>query len=74
MSTAKIYTYTIVRSSTKALQNKTPYCTSILELEDGTHISALLDGYVDGMQIEIGMEVKSIGTGPDQHYSLINSL
>lgn len=33
METAKIYTYTILRSSTPAFIDKIPYCSSILESE-----------------------------------------
>ena len=67
---AKIYTYSILRSSTEAFADRLPYCSAILELEDGSHVAALLDGYVDGMTVEIGMEVKNIGTDEEPKYSL----
>ena len=61
---AKIFTYSILRSSTEAFADRLPYCSAILEMEDGSHVAALLDGYVDGMTVEIGMEVKTVET-PD---------
>ena len=67
---AKIYTYSILRSSTEAFADRLPYCSAILELEDGSHVAALLDGYVDGMTVEIGMEVKNMGTAENPQYSL----
>ena len=57
---AKIFTYSILRSSTEAFADRLPYCSAILELEDGSHVAALVDGYVDGMTVEIGMEVKKV--------------
>ena len=67
---AKIFTYSILRSSTEAFADRLPYCSAILEMEDGSHVAALLDGYVDGMTVEIGMEVKNIGTEEEPKYSL----
>ena len=57
---AKIFTYSILRSSTEAFADRLPYCSAILELEDGSHVAALVDGYVDGMTVEIGMEVEAV--------------
>lgn len=73
METAKIYTYTILRSSTPAFIDKIPYCSSILESDDGSRFAALLDGYVDGMSIEIGRVVKKIGNDEKGNpvYSLV---
>ena len=67
---AKIFTYSILRSSTEAFADRLPYCSAILELEDGSHVAALLDGYVDGMTVEIGMEVKNVGSAEEPRYSL----
>lgn len=67
---AKIFTYSILRSSTEAFADRLPYCSAILELEDGSHVAALLDGYVDGMTVEIGMEVKAIETADGTRYTL----
>ena len=67
---AKIFTYSILRSSTEAFADRLPYCSAILELEDGRRVAALLDGYVDGMTVEIGMEVKNVGTAEEPKYSL----
>ncbi len=66
---AKIYTYSILRSSTEAFADRIPYCSAILELEDGCHVAALLDGYIDGMTVEIGMEVKVVETPNGVTYS-----
>ena len=66
---AKIFTYSILRSSTEAFADRLPYCSAILELEDGSHKAALVDGYVDGMTVEIGMEVKVVETSDGTIYT-----
>ena len=53
---AKIYTYTIIYSSTEEFKDKTPYAAGIVEIEQGK-VAALIEGYKDGLKIEIGMEV-----------------
>ena len=67
---AKIYTYSILRSSTEAFADHIPYCSAILELENGSHVAALLDGYADGMTVEIGMEVKAVEDITGVRYTL----
>lgn len=67
---AKIFTYSILRSSTEAFADRLPYCSAILELEDGSHVAALLDGYIDGMTVEVGMEVKAVETDGGISYKL----
>ena len=62
MKKATIYTYSIVYSSTEAFADKVPYCTAILELEDGARCAAMLAGYQEGMSIQPGQEVSCIGT------------
>ena len=66
---AKIYTYSILRSSTEAFADRLPYCSAILELDDGSRVAALLDGYTDDMPVEIGMEVKAVETPDGTVYS-----
>ena len=72
MEKAKIYTYSILYSSTEEFKDRTPYLTTILEKESGERFAALVDGWKEGMEVKIGQEVHS--TGPDadgkQHYSL----
>lgn len=60
---AKIYSYSILRSAADAFVDRLPYCSAILEFEDGKRVPALVDGYVDGMAVEIGMEVQVTETG-----------
>ena len=72
MKEATIYTFSIVRSSTEAFADKTPYCTAILETADGARFAALLEGYRDGDAVQVGQTVKSLGTDPrgNKRYSL----
>jgi len=60
----KIYTYTIVHTSSKDFQDQTPYACAILEDEDGRREPCILKNYTAGMPIAIGMDVKKI-PGPD---------
>lgn len=54
---AKIYTYTIIYSSTEDYKDKTPYVAGIVE-DAGERRAALIEGYAEGMDVRIGMEVK----------------
>ena len=56
--TANIYSYTVIRSSTEAFTSKLPYVVAVLENETGTRFTAFIEGYQDGMDIEIGRTVK----------------
>lgn len=58
---AKIYTYTVIRSSTEQFADKVPYVVAILEQNDGNRFTAFVDGYKDGMDVKIGQEVKLSG-------------
>lgn len=60
MKNPKIYTYSILYSTTEAFADRLPYVTAILEQEDGSRFAALLEGYESGMEIGIGQEVKCI--------------
>jgi len=66
MDSVTIYTYSIVRSSIEAYSDRIPYCAAILERSDGTRFPALLEGYVDGMDVYVGMP----GTDEAVVYSL----
>lgn len=70
MDYPKIYSYTIIRSSTKDFADKVPYCAAIIEMEDGTKKEVFLDGYTDGMEIHIGATVKAIADAHEK-YTLI---
>ena len=61
MTTAKIYTFSILRSSTDAFADKVPYCSAIVEFENGARLAALLDGYSDGIDVSIGQTVTFLG-------------
>lgn len=56
---AKIYTYTVIRSSTEQFADKVPYVVAILE-KDGNRFTSFVDGYKDGMDVKIGQEVKAL--------------
>ncbi len=58
----KIYTYSILRSTTPAFLNRIPYLSAIIEREDGTRFASLLEGYADGSQVKIDRPVISAGT------------
>lgn len=62
---ATIYSFSIVRSSTPEFAERVPYCSAILENESGERFAALLDGYTDGMDVQVGQEVRETGTSPD---------
>lgn len=54
---AKIYTYTVIYSSTEAFKDKTPYVAGIVENDEGKR-ATLIEGYKEGMPIKVGMEVQ----------------
>lgn len=53
---AKIYTFTIIHSSTEEFKDKTPYVAGIVEDSKGRR-ATLIEGYRVGMQIKVGMDV-----------------
>jgi len=61
MENPVIFTYSILYSSTDEFVDKIPYVSCILEQEDGFRFASLLEGFVEGMDIKIGQEVKYIG-------------
>ncbi len=56
-----IYTYSILYSTFPAFTDKLPYVSAILEREDGTKFPSLLEGFNEGMEVEIGQEAKFLG-------------
>lgn len=67
-----IYTYSILYSTFPAFTDMLPYVSAILEREDGTRFPCLLEGFTEGMEINIGQEVKYLGTNEvgQERYSL----
>lgn len=59
MENPKIYTYSILFSSTEEFKDKVPYVSAILETKDGQRFASLLAGYAPGMDVRIGQEVKA---------------
>jgi len=55
----RIYTYTIVYSAAEAFKDRTPYVVALVE-EDGRRAMSLLEGYRDGKDVKIGMEVEFV--------------
>jgi len=54
---AKIYTYSIIYSPSEEFKDKVPYVAGVLE-ENNERFSSFIEGYKDGMDIKIGMEVE----------------
>lgn len=53
---AKVYTYSVVRTAALSFSDQVPYVVAVLE-EDGKRFSTRIDGYEEGMSIEIDQEV-----------------
>jgi uncharacterized OB-fold protein len=58
MKSPKIYSYTILHSAAVEFASRTPYVCAIIEDEDGKRTSCILDGWKEGMPVEVGMPVK----------------
>lgn len=52
-----IYTYSIVRSATEAFKSKVPYVVALVN-DGGKRQACLVDGYIDGAPVSIGMDVE----------------
>lgn len=52
-----LYSFTVIRSSSEAFQNKVPYLCGLIEDSSGTRKVAYLGAYEAGMPIEIGAKV-----------------
>jgi len=55
---AKIYTYSIINSTSADFVDKVPYVVAILEDAAGQKFASFIDGYKQGMDVAIGMEVE----------------
>ncbi len=55
----KIYSYTILHSSSEDFQDRTPYLIAILENDKGERVAGIVEGYSDGVTVEINMPVTS---------------
>lgn len=65
MAKAKIYTFTVIRVATEDFLDKVPYCSGIIEFENGDRRAVLIEGYTEGMDVHIGQEVECFGEGED---------
>ncbi len=55
----EIYSYTIIRSAPVGFEDQTPYVLAIIELKEGTKVTAQITD-VDPEEMEIGMEVEEV--------------
>ena len=70
MEAVKIYTYSILSSSSQEFKDRVPYIAAILERGNGERFASLVDGYTAGTAIAIGQEVRCTGrdaTGKDTY-------
>ena len=65
MANPKIYTYSVLFSSSEEFKDKVPYVSAVLEMPDGSRLASLLAGYKPDMEICIGQEVKAVGQDQD---------
>ena len=61
MDPVKIYTYSILHSTSEEFKDRVPYVCAILERSNGERFASLLDGYADGMKVDIGQVVRATG-------------
>lgn len=54
---AKIYTYSIINVASVDFKDKVPFAVAVVENEDGRFMT-FLEGYEEGKEINIGMEVE----------------
>ena len=54
---ANIYSYTVIRSTTEAFVPKLPYVVALLEDENAQRFTAFVEGYTEGMELQIGQAV-----------------
>ena len=57
----KIYTYSILHSTSEEFKDRVPYVCAILERSNGERFASLLDGYKDGVKVDIGQVVRATG-------------
>ncbi|HPE16110.1 MAG TPA: hypothetical protein PK597_04060 [Oscillospiraceae bacterium] len=61
MNKYKIYTFSVVRSTTPAFLDRLPYLCAVLQAPDGARFAALVEGYRDGMEVHVDDAVRSVG-------------
>jgi uncharacterized OB-fold protein len=66
----KIYSYSIVYSSTEDFADRVPYACAILEDDQGERVSCILEGYREGIEIKIGAPVREVENDGNTTYSL----
>ena len=59
-----LYSYSIVHSGTDAFKDKTPYLLAIVE-ENRRKSIARIEGYSDGIDVRVGMEVEFLAEAED---------
>jgi len=59
-----LYSYSIVHSGTAAFKDKTPYLLAIVE-ENQRKSIACIEGYSDGIDVCVGMEVEFLAEAED---------
>lgn len=57
----KIYTYSILHSTSEEFKDRVPYVCAILERSNGERFASLLDGYTPNAKVEIGQVVQCKG-------------
>ncbi len=57
---AKIYTYSIINSASADFVDKVPYVVAILEDPAGKKFASFIEGYKEGLNVEIGMDVELV--------------
>ena len=65
MESAKIYTYSILFSTSEEFKDKVPYICAILEKSNGERFASLVNGYEAGKEVKIGQEVTCKGQDAD---------
>jgi uncharacterized OB-fold protein len=56
--TATVYTYTNVFVATEQFQDRAPYCSAVLEDEEGERFTAFIIGVTADAPVEVGKKVK----------------
>jgi uncharacterized OB-fold protein len=71
MNSPKIYSYTILCSAAVEFAARTPFVCAVIEDADGKRASCILEGWKEGVPVQIGMSVKEIpGKDGKQAFSL----
>jgi uncharacterized OB-fold protein len=65
----KIYSFTVVYSASEDFKDKTPYLIALVE-EGSEKVLAMLDGYQEGMPVQIGDPVECAMIDGQKHYKM----